>query len=140
MQLFLRQVFAVIFSCKETLGKDNRQCVTPAPTAPSSPDTLATEELPVVVSIGSGSPQPPATSVCCSTSLTAFALATVPAAFGAVPAVTPPGPAEPFGAGTVPLSVDVFSFFFLRSLSLVRLAAACGSGAMLLACVDALPP
>uniref|UniRef100_A0A182V5N3 Uncharacterized protein n=1 Tax=Anopheles merus TaxID=30066 RepID=A0A182V5N3_ANOME len=113
----------------------------PAPTAPSSPDTLATEELPVVVSIGSGSPQPPGASVCCSTSLATFALATVPwAVFGAVPAVTPPGPAEPFGAGTVPLSVDVFSFFFLRSLSLVRLAAAWGSGAMLLACVDALPP
>uniref|UniRef100_A0A2M4DI32 Secreted protein n=1 Tax=Anopheles darlingi TaxID=43151 RepID=A0A2M4DI32_ANODA len=53
---------------------------------------------------------------------------------------TPPTVTEVVAVAFVLPSVDVFSFFFLRSLSFVRLIAGCGTGGMLLAWVEALPP
>uniref|UniRef100_A0A182M7D5 Uncharacterized protein n=1 Tax=Anopheles culicifacies TaxID=139723 RepID=A0A182M7D5_9DIPT len=97
-----------------------------------SPVTLAPPLVEGTVSIGSGSG--------CSTPLPprecTFAVALAPPVAGPVVLVLVD---DPFGPGTTP-SLLVFCFFFLRSFSFVRLAACCGSGAILLACVDAFPP
>uniref|UniRef100_A0A182T3E7 Uncharacterized protein n=1 Tax=Anopheles maculatus TaxID=74869 RepID=A0A182T3E7_9DIPT len=116
----------------ETVRNAGRACP-PVPISPGTEDPLPTAEFPGTVSIGSGSPTPHPDRLCCSTDVVELPATTDPAT------VLFPADEHPFGAGAE-LSLLVFSFFFLRSLSLVRFMAGCGSGAMLLACVEAFPP